>query len=230
MKMSPLVRLLFAAILVAAPLAAHADEGFYPIKADDGEIIANHRVPNELESQIEKLPGIAVVGNPHGEVTLNEFYDVNCPFCRQASADIDKLLKTNRELRLVLVPYPVLGIPSILGTRVELAVLRLSSPQTFYKFHRLLDETRGLVAGKRALAVAKEVGLDSDKVLEVANENALADVMTKHAELGSALAIQATPGFVIKGVAINGYPGPKALAGIIDAVKRCDAVICDKPR
>jgi len=75
--------------------AARADEGFYPIKADDGEIIANHRVPNTLESQIEKLPGVIVAGNPHGAVTLNEFYDVNCPYCRQASGDIDALLKKN---------------------------------------------------------------------------------------------------------------------------------------
>ena len=219
--------ILAASLILVAPPMLRADEGFYPIKADDGEIIANHRVPAELEAQIEKLPGIVVVGNPRGVVTLNEFYDVNCPFCRKASADLDKLIKTKRELRLVLVPYPVLGIPSILGTRVELAVLRLSSPQTFYKFHRLLDETRGVVEGNRALAVAKAVGLDSKKVLEVANENALAEVMTQHAQLGSELGLQATPGFVIKGVAINGYPGPQALARLIDAVARCDAVICE---
>ena len=223
--------LIFAAtLLLVLPLAARADEGFYPIKADDGEIIANHRVPNTLESQIEKLPGVVVVGNPHGDITLNEFYDVNCPYCRRASAVIDALLRRNHELRLVLVPFPVLGIPSIQGTRIELAVAKLAPAQTFYKFHRLLDQTRGLVDGTRAMAAAKAVGLDPAKVLKIANEDSLADVMAAHLRLGDALAIAATPGFIIKGVAIIGYPGPKSLAKIIDSVKRCDAVICDDKR
>jgi protein-disulfide isomerase len=227
--MSRLARLILAASFFAIlPFAVRADEGFYPIKADDGEIIANHRVPNTLESEIEKLPGVIIAGNPRGEITLNEFYDVNCPFCRRASADIDKLLKTNHELRLVLVPFPVLGIPSIQGTRIELAVVRLTSAQNFYKFHRMLDETRGVVGGARAMAAAKAIGLDPAKVLKIANEDSFANVMTAHLHLGDALAIQATPGFVIKGVVIVGYPGPKSLAGIIDSVKRCDAVICGR--
>lgn len=221
-----LARLLVLAVLFAAPLAAQADDGYYPIKADDGTIIANHRVPVEIESQIEKLPGIVSVGNPHGDVTLVEFYDVNCPFCRAASPDIEAMLKGNPELRLVLVPFPVLGIPSIQGTRVELAVARLTSAQNFYKFHRLLDQGRGTVDGNRAIAAAQAVGLDVQKVLKIANEDKLADVMTAHLKLGDALAIQATPGFVIKGVAIVGYPGPKSLAEIIASVEKCGVVIC----
>ena len=221
-----LARLLVLAVLFAAPLAAQADEGYYPIKADDGTIIANHRVPVEIESQIEKLPGIVSVGNPHGDVTLVEFYDVNCPFCRAASPDIEAMLKGNPELRLILVPFPVLGIPSIQGTRVELAVARVTSAQNFYKFHRLLDQGRGTVDGNRAIASAQAVGLDVQKVLKIANEDKLADVMTAHLKLGDALAIQATPGFVIKGVAIVGYPGPKSLAEIIASVEKCGVVIC----
>src|SRR5690348_12851146 len=111
--MPPFARLLAIAILVLAPFAAQADEGYYPLKADDGETIANHRVPVEIESRIEQTPGIVSVGNPKGDVTLVEFYDVNCPFCRAASPDIAALLKGNPELRLILVPFPVFGIPSI---------------------------------------------------------------------------------------------------------------------
>ena len=225
--MSHIARFIVAFILFAVPLAAFADEGYYPVKADDGSPIANHRVPVELESQIEKLPGVVVVGNPRGEVTLNEFYDVNCPFCRKASGDIDVMLRKNPELKLVLVPFPVLGVPSIQGTRVELAVRRLTTAQKFYEFHRALDSSRGVVDGKRALAAAQAIGLDPAKVLEIGNEDGLVDVMKAHIHLGDALGIAATPGFVIKGVAIVGYPGPKALAGIIDAVERCDAVICE---
>jgi protein-disulfide isomerase len=226
--MPNLTRLIAALVLVlVAPLAAFADEGFYPIKADDGSSISNHRVPVELESQIEKLPGVVVVGNPHGDVTLNEFYDVNCPYCRKASADIDALLRGNPELKLVLVPFPVLGIPSIQGTRVELAVQRLASAQKFYEFHRKLDTSRGTVDGNRALAAAQAIGLDRAQVIKIGDDDALADVMKAHVHLGDQLGIEVTPGLVIKGVAFLGYPGPKALARIIDAVQKCDAVMCE---
>jgi protein-disulfide isomerase len=221
-----LFKRLIAFLIVIAPLAAQADEGRYPIKADDGSVVANHRVPPEIESRIEKLPGIVIAGNPHGKVTLAEFYDVNCPYCRVASADIDLLQQDNPELRLVLVPFPVLGIPSIQATRVELAVAKLVPAQKFYAFHRQLDASRGVVDGNRALAAAKAMGLDIAEVLKIANEDSLAAVMTAHLHAGDALAIEATPGFVIKGVVIVGYPGAKALAKVIQSVQRCNNVIC----
>lgn len=214
-------------LIALLPLTARADEGQYPIKADDGTIIANQRVPEELEKQIEKLPGVVILGNPRGEVTLNEFYDLNCPYCRKASAAIEQLLRTVKELRLVLVPFPVLGIPSIQAGKVELAVRQLGSPQKFYEFHRKAMASRGVMDGNRALALAKAIGFDDKKVVEAANDNGIAETMIAHVRLGNALGIQATPGFVIKGVTINGYPGPKSLARIIDSVKRCDKVVCE---
>jgi predicted DsbA family dithiol-disulfide isomerase len=81
--------------------------------------------------------------------------------------------------------------------------------------------------GKRAFAIAQAMGLDDAKVANAANDDdAISDTMIAHVRLGNALGIQATPGFVIKGVAINGYPGPKSLEGIIRSVERCDNVIC----
>jgi protein-disulfide isomerase len=221
-------RLLASAIFVLmVPLTVQADEGQYPLKADDGTTIANHRVAPELESQIEKLPGVIVAANPRGKVTLAEFYDLNCPYCRKASADIAELVRANPELRLVLVPFPVLGIPSIQGSRVELAVARLLPAPKFYAFHRALYASRGVIDGNRTLAAAKALGLDVAKVTAIANEDAIGDVMIAHVRLGNALAIHATPGFVIKGVAILGYPGKAALQKAIQSVQRCDHVICD---
>ncbi|MEJ2433742.1 MAG: thioredoxin domain-containing protein, partial [Pseudolabrys sp.] len=77
-----------------------------------------------------------------------------------------------------------------------------------------------------AMAAAKAIGLDQAKVLKIANEDALAKIMIAHVKLGDALDIQATPGFVIKGVVIVGYPGPKSLARIVDSVSRCGKVLC----
>lgn len=219
-------RLLIAALLALAPTVAFADAGDFPIKADDGTIIANHRIAPELESQIEKLPGAVVVANPTGKITLAEFYDLNCPYCRRASADIDALVASNKDVRLVLVPFPVLGVPSILGGRVEFAVARLA-PAKFYAFHRKVYEGRGVIDANRAMAAAQAVGLDGNAVAAIANEEGLTQKMLTHIKLGDALQIQATPGFVVKGVAIVGYPGPKALATVVASVRKCGAVVCN---
>lgn len=220
-------RLLIAAIFfVAFAGTARSQDGQYPIKADDGSIVANHQLTAELAGQVEKLPGIVIVGNPKGKVTLAEFYDYNCPYCRKASADIDELLRENPELRLVLVPFAVLGVPSILAARIEYAVAKLASPQQFYKFHRAVYAGRGVVDDKRAFAAAQSLGLDMNKVGTIANEEAFAKVMTAHVRLGDALKIQATPGFVIKGVAIVGYPGKAAMAKVIQSALRCGKVVC----
>jgi protein-disulfide isomerase len=225
--MSQLLRVILAALLLtAAPLVVRADEGDYPIMADDGTMVANHRIPAELEGRIELLPDVVVAANPNGKVTLFEFYDLNCPYCRKASTDIDELVRSNPELRLVLVPFAVLGIPSILAARVEYAVARLASPQKFYEFHHLAYAGRGVVDDRRAFEAAKTIGLDMAKVRQIANEDSFGSVMTAHVRLGDALGIQATPGFVIKGVAIVGYPGKAALQKIIASVERCNAVVC----
>ncbi|MFN3659231.1 MAG: DsbA family protein [Pseudolabrys sp.] len=219
--------LLVAATMLAFAVPALADTGEFPIKADDGTVIANHRLPAGLEAQIEKAPGAMVAGNPKGKVTLIEFYDLNCPYCRRASTDIDALMKKTPELRLVLVPFPVLGIPSIQGARVELAVAQLA-PEKFYAFHRAVYAGRGIIDGQRAFAAAQSLGIDMAKVEQIANSDALVDVMKAHLRLGDAAGIQATPGLIVKGVAIVGYPGANSLAQLVANAQRCGAVVCGK--
>ena len=109
-----------------------ASEAEYPLVGDDGQRLPNHTV--RLLGPIDNLPGVVVVGNPKGKETLTEFYDLNCPFCRVAATDLGEMLKHDHELRLVLVPYPILGIPSIGAARMELAVTKLGTPDQFYAF------------------------------------------------------------------------------------------------
>lgn len=225
--MPVLMRLIVAVFaLCAGAMLAQADVGEFPIKADDGTIIANHRIAPELEGRIEKLQNVVVAANPKGKVTLYEFYDLNCPYCRKASADIDELVRAKPNLRLVLVPFPVLGIPSILAARVEYAVNLLATPQQAYKFHRTVYEGRGTIEDSRAFAAAQAIGLDVVEVRAKASDESFAKIMTEHLRLGDALGIQATPGLVIGGVAIIGYPGKAALTKVIAAVERCGKVVC----
>ncbi len=192
----------------------------------DGSPVANHRIAPEQTLAVAKLPGAVVVGNPDGDVTLAEFYDLNCSFCRRAAADVDALIRSDKNLKVVLVPFPVLGIASIQAGRVELAVRKLANPQTFYTFHRKIYEGRGVIDGERALAVANELKIDQQKILAAANDDAVTETMKAHVRLGNALNLVATPSYVIKDVAIVGHPGEQSLRAIIDAVRKCGQVVC----
>src|SRR5262245_43020811 len=113
-----IVRLALATVLLAAPLAATAQQfgpSQFPIKADDGDPITNRTLSADEMAQVERLPGLVDAVAHKGNVTIYQFYDLNCPFCREAAADVDKLISTDPALRLVFVPYPVLSVQSVEG-------------------------------------------------------------------------------------------------------------------
>jgi protein-disulfide isomerase len=229
---------LFSAVLALVVLglwcgvtAAQRDRSWqsvsdFPIVGDDGQRVANHPVAANLAAAIEKLPGVVVVGNPHGAVTLAEFYDLNCPYCRAAAGDIGDLVDTDSDFRLVLVPYPILGIASIQAGRVELAVAKLGTAEQFYKFHRKIYEKRGLVDATRALDVARDLAFDERKLIEIADSDGITETMKGHVRLADALGLAATPSFVITNVAILGYPGRHSLQVVVDSANSCGKVLC----
>lgn len=226
-----MLRMFAAAILLAAFAAtggagAQSRPPAYSIVADDGKPIINHRIKPEQAQAVEKLPGAVIVGNPAGDVMIAEFYDLNCPYCRRASNDIDRLLQEDRKIRLVLVPFPVLGVPSILAGRVELAVRQLVEAPQFYEFHRRLYAGRGTIDGNRALEAAKPFNLDEAKVVQIANDDATTEIMKTHVRLGNALDLAATPSYVVGDAAILGHPGANTLKKIVAAMRKCGKPVC----
>ena len=197
----------------------------YHLVGDDGGIVPNHAV--KLLSPIEKMPGVVTVANPDGKTTLIEFYDLNCPFCRIASVDIEDMVSTDADLKLVLVPYPVLGPASVAASQVELALAQLATPQQFYAYHHKVYAQRGTITGLRAFQLAREAGFDGRAIDTLSESDDVAQTIKDHLALGKALGISATPGFIVGGVAVLGYPGRHALQAMIDAVRACGKVTCE---
>ena len=110
------------------------------------------------------MPGLVDVGGPNADVTLYQFYDLNCPFCREAAEDVDTLLRGDEAAARVRA----LSVLSAMGRgrRVELALRELGTPQKFLEFHRKIYGGRGLIDGNRALAVAQTLGFDRKKVID----------------------------------------------------------------
>jgi protein-disulfide isomerase len=220
--------LLAAALLAATTMMALAQFGAseFPIKDADGDPMANHRVDPQAAAMLTRLPGTVTTGDPKGDVTLVQFYDLNCPFCREAARDLDTLLREDAKLKIVFVPYPVLSVASAQAGKVEIAVAGLVTPERYLEFRRRVYAGRGVVDGERALAVAGDLGLDRQKLIDIANEDDTTDKLKTHARLADAMKLIATPSYVIGGVAILGHPGLAPLQRVIASVRRCGKVAC----
>src|SRR6185437_5531506 len=94
-----------ACVVATVASAAQFGPDQYSIKSDEGDPITNFDLTPQLLARLAKLPGQVTVGNPNGDVTLVQFYDLNCPFCREAAADVDALVRADKKLKLVFAPY-----------------------------------------------------------------------------------------------------------------------------
>src|SRR5471032_3705124 len=110
-------------------------------------------------------PRGVTLGNRDGDVTFVEFFDYNCGYCKRAMADMLELMKADPKLKVVLKEFPVLGPGSVEAAQVAVAA-RMQDPvgKKYLDFHQKLLGGRGAADKARALAVAKEVGLDMGKL------------------------------------------------------------------
>jgi protein-disulfide isomerase len=199
---------------------------WYPLVGDNGRPVVNTRLPVELTAEVEDLPGAIWLGSESRALMLVEFFDYNCPFCRAAMADVHALLESEPDLRVGLVNNAILSPASVEAAKVELALSRLGRPASVYRFHRRLFERRGTLDGARALEVAEELGAPRAKVQELAAGAEVAAMLKEQMRLAASLGMNATPSFVIANTGVLGYPGPKALKRVVDAVRRCERVSC----
>lgn len=210
----------------SAAIAGQFGPSQHAIHADDGVLMTNFDLSPALLSQLAALPGKIPTGNPNGDVTLYQLYDLNCPFCREASADVDALVRADKRIKLVFVPYAVLSVQSVQGALVELAVAKMLPGEKFLDFHRRVYAGRGMIDGARAIAAAQDMGLDGKKIVEIGNTPDMLAMLKQNADYGAAAKLIATPDYIIAGVAILGHPGLKPLQKVIAAVRKCGKVVC----
>jgi protein-disulfide isomerase len=166
------------------------------------------------------------VGNPKGGATLVEFFDYNCHFCKGALPDIARLMKDDPNLKVVLKDFPVLGPDSVEAARVATAVRNQLTGDKFWQFHQKLLGMHGAVGKNEALAVAKELGVDMDKLNK---DMASPDVKTGIEEvmhMADALQINGTPSFVVGQDVVVGAVGYDQLKDKIDSVHKCGRAVC----
>jgi protein-disulfide isomerase len=168
----------------------------------------------------------ATIGNPQGSATLVEFFDYNCHFCKGALLDVTKLMKDDANLKLVLKDYPVLGPGSVEAAKVASAARNQLPGDKFWAFHSKLLATHGPVGKTEALAVARELGLDMDKLAKDMESPEVKSGLSEVMQLADALQINGTPTFVVGQDVVVGAVGYGQLKDKVDAVHKCGHATC----
>jgi protein-disulfide isomerase len=179
------------------------------------------------EKLIYNSPRGVVIANAQGDVSIVEFFDYNCGYCKRALDDMITMTKADPKLKFILKEFPVLGPGSEEAARVAVAVrMQDKSGAKYANFHRILLSARGEANGARARAAAKEAGADMAQLEKDLKTEEIEATLQESLALAEALNISGTPSYVIGGQVVPGAVGASQLTKHVQSVRKCGAAIC----
>jgi len=249
-----LVPALLTFALCGAPLAVSAESFSDAQRGDIETIVRNYLVahPEVLEEAMNELskrqaaaeqkkheasieqnsdaifnsPRGVVLGNKDGDVTFVEFFDYNCGYCKRAMADMLDLLKNDPKLKVVLKEFPVLSEGSVEAARVAVAV-RMQDPsgKKYLDFHQKLLGGRGPADKARAMAAAKDAGLDTARIEKDITSPEVKATIEENFKLAEEMGMNGTPSYVIGKQIVIGAVGLEGLKEKV-GIARCGKATC----
>ncbi len=157
-----------------------------------------------------------VGGNPEGSITIVEFFDYQCGYCKRVLSDVTELVSSDQNIRLVFKEFPILGEESILASRASLAIWN-TWPERYEEFHVALMGGRGSMSNARIMETAASFDLDVNILAEAMNDPKIDIALQENYELAKSLGINGTPAFIIGGELI---PGAIDLATMRELVEK----------
>jgi protein-disulfide isomerase len=170
-------------------------------QADAQAAEQSRRMISTKKKELFDSPDDLVQGNPKGDVTLVEFFDYRCPYCKQIEPSLDALLKEDGKLRIVYKEFPILGEASVYAAHVALAAKKQGK---YAEFHRAMMATKGDIADATVLNVANSLGLDVTKIKSDMSAPEVDKVIEANYGLADALNIQGTPAVVVGDTLVPG--------------------------
>jgi protein-disulfide isomerase len=243
---------LFALALCGAPQAASAQSFSDTQRGDIETIVRNYLIahPEVLEEAMTELskrqaaaeaekheasvasnaktifdsPRGVTIGNKDGDVAFVEFFDYNCGYCKRAMADMLDLMKSDPKLKVVLKEFPVLGPGSVEAAQVAVAV-RMQDPKKYLDFHQKLLGSKGQADKARAMAAAKEAGLDTARIEKDMASPEVRATIEENFKLAESMGMNGTPSYVIGKQVVIGAVGLENLREKI-GIARCGKATC----
>jgi len=187
-------------------------------KQKEEQRLASELVIKDLKDEIFNSAYDGVIGNPNGKVTIVEFYDYNCGFCKRALEDMVALTKQDPDLRFVLKEFPILGPDSHKASIVSMAFHKMM-PEKYGEFHMALLGGEGRVTEAKAIEVALSLGADEATLREHMKDPDIPEVLSRTYEIANRLNISGTPSYVVGNEVIFGGLGQQVLGEKITAAK-----------
>lgn len=170
----------------------------------------------DLSAELTRDPNAPVLGNPDGDVTIVEFFDYNCPYCKRAAAEVKAVLAADTNVRLVYREWPVLGEGSLFAARAALAARTQDKYEAFH-WALMADQTRKDASA--VLRIAESVGLDVQKLQADMEAPEIAAHLAKSDQLAQTLGFSGTPSFVVGDEAVFGYVPAADLTALVEAAR-----------
>jgi protein-disulfide isomerase len=174
------------------------------------------------KKSIFRSPHDFVLGNPDGDITLVEYFDYNCGWCKRALTEVNKLISEDKRVRVVMKEFPIFGEDSTFAAKAALASIKQNK---YWEFHTAMMQARK-VTTSNTLEIAKNVGIDV-KALEEEMKNPVYDqAIEENSRVAQALGMQGTPGFIVDSKVNFGYVPVDGLKKMLSEVRKEGCKIC----
>lgn len=170
-------------------------------------------------SLLERDPNAPVLGTPEGDVTVVEFFDYNCPYCKRVMPELDALLAEDGNIRLVLREWPILSEGSAIAARAALASRKQGK---YAELHNALMGARAKLDEQSVLRIAGDVGLDVEKLKADMKSPEVEEHIATSMRLGEALGFSGTPSFVIGDELVPGFVDKAQLAESVATARKAE--------
>jgi protein-disulfide isomerase len=167
--------------------------------------------------EIFEDPDTPFAGNPNGDVSLVEFFDYRCPYCKQVEPSLEALIGEDRQLRIVYKEFPVLGPESMTASKAALAARKQGK---YDALHRALMALKGQINDTAVFKTAESVGLDVDRLKRDMAAPEISRALKANTELADALDIRGTPGFVVGNEIVPGAIDLASLKQLIATARK----------
>jgi len=194
-------------------------------RQEEARLVQSKQAVEQNHDAIFNAESDYVLGNPKGKITVVEFYDYNCGYCKRAIGDMDAVIKSNPEVRFVLKDFPILGPDSMAAHKVAEA-FRRAAPDKYGTFHRELLGGEAHANEARALEVAESLGVDEKTIRAKMAENTDDEGVKAAYKLATELGISGTPSYVLANEAIFGAVGADTIIQKVANVGQCGKTSC----
>lgn len=164
-------------------------------------------------------PSAPSAGNPTGDVTIVEFFDYRCPYCKKVAPSLEALLKEDPKLRIVYKEFPILGSESTFAAHVAFAANKQGKYQPF---HSAMMAATGQITEEVVLKTAADIGLDIATVKSDMKAPEIDEIIKRNYDLANALGIHGTPSFIIGDTLVPGAVELATLRQMVAAARKPD--------